>query len=91
MHHPVPVDWAEPGLGPDLWYKEVVPGNQILTGRERPGLEVYCHKMKKATFIVAVNTSSRPVEDLGTIPPGGVRMFLYDDKGRILDRSHPGE
>ncbi len=91
LHHPVPVDWAEPGRGPKLWYREVVPANTILTGKERPGLEVYCHKLRKATFIVAVNTGSRPVEDLGTIPPGRVRMFLYDAKGRIMDRSHPRE
>jgi hypothetical protein len=63
VHHPLPIEWAEPSPALARFYRAALPKDIVprivLEGGPRPGLLVVTVPFRDAWLLVAINESSR--------------------------------
>ncbi len=88
VHHPLPLDLAEPGPIVRFWFATAVGTDPS------DAFHPFVVRYRNATLVIAVNEASVPrrcshAETTLTVPGGHARMLLFDAHGRLVDRSHP--
>lgn len=87
VHHPLPIDLAEPSPIARFWFATAVGTDPS------DAFHPFVVRYRDAILVIAVNEASTPrrfthADTPLEVPAGHARMFLFTKDGRLADRSH---
>lgn len=96
VHHPAPIEWSEASPAQAAWYAEHLPPIAEERVRANQGVRIHWLDFERARLAIMINVTSKPrtvtlraPAGRFVIPAGAARMFMFDDRYTLLDRSHP--